>query len=140
MIGSAAIAGLAFAIWTLVILLFGIGYSRWSLILTGRARLNDFPGDQPHGSERYRRIVRAHANCLESLPILIMIIVAAQHAGPLPIWFDRLCWLVLPARIGQSLVHIYSGSERAIAVRFSFLMVQIFAFCALITMLLEKWL
>lgn len=136
---SAPLAGLAFALWTLTILLCGIGLSRWSKILTGTAKLGDFPGDQPHGSERYRRIVRAHANCLEILPIFIIIIVTAQQAGPMPDWFDGLCWFVVASRIAQSSVHIYSGSERAIAFRFSFLVMQVFAFLAMAILIFSKW-
>ena len=139
MTGSAPLAGLSFALWTLMILLIGVGYSRWSQILTGAARLGDFPGDQPHGSDRYRRIVRAHANCLESLPVLTMCILAADHVGPMSAWFDQLCWLVLGARIAQSVVHISSGSERAIAIRFSFFTLQAIAFCILAGMIAVRW-
>lgn len=58
------VARLAFAMWTITILMLGVGIHRWSLILAGKAELKSFPGDEPHGPPLYRRIVRAHANCI----------------------------------------------------------------------------
>lgn len=52
---------LAFAGWTLLVLLTGVGVRRWSLIFTGRATLTSFPGGTPHGGVAYRRAVRAHS-------------------------------------------------------------------------------
>ena len=54
-------AVLAFAAWTIAILMLGVGVYRWSLILTGNAELKSFPGDEPHGSPFYRRAVRGRA-------------------------------------------------------------------------------
>src|SRR5262245_51011784 len=62
-------AVLAVATWTIAILILGVGMYRWSLILAGKAELKSFPGDEPHGSPLYRRAVRAHANCVENLPV-----------------------------------------------------------------------
>ena len=45
---------LAFAGWTLLVLLTGVGVYRWSLIFTGRAELTSFPGDTPHGQTAMR--------------------------------------------------------------------------------------
>jgi ABC-type multidrug transport system permease subunit len=42
-------AVLAFATWTIAILILGVGVYRWSLILAGTAELKSFPGD----SSRY---------------------------------------------------------------------------------------
>jgi hypothetical protein len=59
---------LAFAAWTVAMLICTVGVSRWSKILGGSAKLTDFPADTPHGSPVYRRMMRAHANCVENLP------------------------------------------------------------------------
>ena len=74
-------AVLAFATWTIVILIFGVGVYRWSLILAGKAELKSFPGDEPHGSPFYRRAVRAHANCVENLPVFTAIVLAVKASG-----------------------------------------------------------
>src|SRR5437762_4009951 len=74
-------AVLAFATWTMTILLLGVGVYRWSLILAGTAELKSFPGDEPHGSPFYRRAVRAHANCVENLPVFAAIVLAVQASG-----------------------------------------------------------
>ena len=74
-------AVLAFATWTIAILMLGVGVYRWSLILAGKAELKSFPGDEPHGSPLYRRAVRAHANCVENLPVFTAIVLAVQASG-----------------------------------------------------------
>ena len=121
-------AVLAFATWTITILLLGVGVYRWSLILAGTAELKSFPGDEPHGSPLYRRAVRAHANCVENLPVFAAIVVAAQAAGARSLTLDVLSVAVVAARVVQTSAHLASGSNAAIAVRFTFLCVQLAAF------------
>jgi len=41
---------LAFAVWTLLVLLAGVGVHRWSRILFRRAELTDFPGGVVEGT------------------------------------------------------------------------------------------
>jgi uncharacterized membrane protein YecN with MAPEG domain len=121
-------AGLVFAAWTIAILIVGVGVYRWSLILAGKAELKSFPGDEPHGSPLYRRFVRAHAHCVENLPVFAAIVVAAQAAGAHSTALDVLSVAVVAARVVQTSAHLSSGSNRAIAVRFTFLCVQLAAF------------
>jgi uncharacterized MAPEG superfamily protein len=121
-------AVLAFAAWTIAILIVGVGVYRWSLILAGKAELKSFPGDEPHGAPLYRRFVRAHANCIENLPVFAAIVLAAQAAGAQSHTLDLLSVAVVAARIVQTGAHLCSGSNAAIAVRFSFLCVQLSAF------------
>ena len=119
---------LAFATWTIAVLILGVGVYRWSLILTGKAELKSFPGDEPHGSPLYRRAVRAHANCVENLPVFAAIVLAAEAAGAHSPTLDALSVGVVAARVVQTSAHLSSGSNTAIAVRFSFLCVQFAAF------------
>jgi uncharacterized MAPEG superfamily protein len=121
-------AVLAFAAWTIAILIVGVGIYRWSLILTGQAELKSFPGDEPHGAPLYRRFVRAHANCIENLPVFAAIVLAAQASGAQSRTLDLLSMVVVAARIVQTSAHLSSGSNAAIAVRFSVLCVQLAAF------------
>ena len=121
-------AVLAFATWTITILILGVGVYRWSLILAGEAELKSFPGDEPHGSPFYRRAVRAHANCVENLPVFAAIVLAGQAADAHSPTLDLLSAGVVFARVAQTSAHLASGSNAAIAVRFSFLCVQLAAF------------
>lgn len=121
-------AVLSFAAWTIAILMLGVGVYRWSLILAGKADLKSFPGDEPHGSPLYRRAVRAHANCVENLPVFAAIVLAAQAAGVHSATLDVLSAGVVAARVAQTSAHLASGSNAAIAVRFTFLSVQLAAF------------
>jgi uncharacterized membrane protein YecN with MAPEG domain len=121
-------AVLAFAAWTLAILMVGVGTYRWSLILAGKAELKSFPGDEAHGAPLYRRFVRAHANCIENLPVFAAIVLAAEVASAHSTMLDVLSVTVVAARVVQTSAHLSSGSNSAIAVRFSFLCVQLVAF------------
>ena len=119
---------LGFALWTLAILMVGIGISRWSLILTGAAQLTDFPGDRPHGGAAYRRAVRAHANCVENLPVFgaIVLVLYAVHLDSRLI--DTLAVALLVARVCQSTVHMaFAETNTTVLVRFSFFSVQLVA-------------
>lgn len=119
---------LAFACWTLIVLMVGVGIRRWALILTGRAQLTDFPADLVHGSPAYRRAVRAHANCIENLPVYGAIVVtgfAAQVVSPIT---DTLALVFMAARICQTVVHVvFPETNLTVFVRFAFFLTQIVA-------------
>jgi len=72
---------LGFAIWTVLLLLATVGVYRWSRILTGRVPIRDFRADQIDGDDWYRRAMRAHANCIENLPVFGAIVLALQVSG-----------------------------------------------------------
>ena len=119
---------LAFAVWTIALLALTIGIVRWGLIFTGKADLKSFPGDEPHGSPFYRRATRAHANCIENLPVFGAIVFAAEASGAHSSTLDVLAIAVIIARVGQTTAHLSSGSNAVIGIRFSFLAVQLVAF------------
>lgn len=129
---------LGFAAWTLLLLLSTVGIWRWSRILTGRMSLTEFPADEPHGSEGYRRAMRAHANCIENLPVftvIVLVLTLTQTQGPL---IDRLCVLILAARIIQSLIHItFTETGLAILLRFAAFFTQIIAMITLIILIVK---
>lgn len=117
---------LGFATWTLLVLLLGVGIRRWQLILTGRAAINTFPSDIPHGSPGYRRAMRAHANCVENLPVYGAVVLSAALVGLDRPVFDRLAILFLAMRILQSLVHlVLDETPAATALRFGFFLPQL---------------
>jgi uncharacterized MAPEG superfamily protein len=126
------LALLAFAVWTLLVLFGSVGVYRWSRILTGRARLTDFPADAPEGADWYKRAMRAHANCVENLPVFASVVVAVVATGVRGPLLDGLALAVLGARVGQSLVHVgLEQTERVIAVRFGFFLAQALALLAM---------
>jgi len=116
---------LAFAGWTLLVLMTGVGIRRWCLILSGRAALASFPGDTPHGSAAYRRAVRAHANCVENLPVYtatVVVLLALRLDRPV---LDALAITILVARICQTSVHLsFDQTNPIAAIRFAFFFVQ----------------
>lgn len=97
---------LAFAAWTLLTLITGVGIHRWSHILTGRAEPVDFRAEVPHGPERYRRAMRAHANCVENLPVYAAVVLAMVATGVTAPVLDQLALVFIAARVAQTTVHI----------------------------------
>ena len=119
---------LGFALWTVLVLLIGVGVQRWSLILTGKAQLTDFPADEPHGAPFYRRAMRAHANCVENLPVFGAVVFVAEMADASSAVLDAVAMTALGARIAQTIVHWASGTNAAIFVRFLFFATQLVCF------------
>ncbi|HYP87605.1 MAG TPA: MAPEG family protein, partial [Polyangiaceae bacterium] len=126
---------LGFAAWTLSLVLFTIGVPRISAVMSKRAKPSSFDPSVPHGSERYRRCMRAHANCVENLPVFATLVLLGSvlHVEGSP--FQIVAALVLPARVLQSVSHIVSGRNRAILARFAFFSVQLTCFFVLIGLL-----
>lgn len=120
---------LGMAVWTVLVLLSGVGVHRWSLILSKRAELTDFPGGVAQGTPAYCRATRAHANCVENLPVYAALALTAAVAGIDTPRLDQLAVAILVARVCQSLVHmIFPETNLTIGIRFSFFFVQVFAF------------
>ena len=72
---------LGFAAWTVLLLALTIGVYRWVLIFSGRAQVNAFRADQVEGADWYKRAMRAHANCVENLPVFCAIVFALYVSG-----------------------------------------------------------
>jgi len=116
---------LGFAVWTVVLLFGTVGVYRWSRILTGRVPIREFKADQVEGDDWYKRAMRAHANCVENLPVLGAIVVALQVSGTRGGPIDAVCVVILAARLAQSLVHVcLVQTNRVVSVRFGFYFVQ----------------
>jgi uncharacterized MAPEG superfamily protein len=129
---------LGFAAWTVLLLLSTVGVYRWSRILTGRVAIRDFRADQVEGEDWYRRSMRAHANCIENLPVFGAIVLALYVSGVGGSLVNYLSISVLVARIIQSLVHVCLVQTNAVvAVRFTFFCVQLVSFLTLIVLVLR---
>ncbi|MHC8327533.1 MAPEG family protein [Pseudomonas sp. LB1P83] len=126
---------LGFATWTLLLLMATVGVYRWVRILFSNVPIASFRSDQPEGEDWYRRGTRAHANCVENLPVfgaIVWVISALGVDGPA---VSYLSTIVLIARVCQSLVHVcHVQTDAFVAVRFTFFSVQLVCFLALIVM------
>ena len=130
---------LGFATWTLLLLMATVGVYRWVRILFSNVPIASFRSDQLEGEDWYRRGTRAHANCVENLPVfgaIVFVISALGVDGPA---VNYLSILVLIARVCQSLVHVsHEQTDAFVAVRFSFFSVQLVSFFALIVMVARQ--
>ena len=130
---------LGFAAWTVLLLLATVGVYRWSRILTGRMAIRNFRADQVEGAEWYKRAMRAHANCVENLPVFGAIVVALYVGNVGGALVDGLAAAILVARIMQSLVHVcFVQTNAVVSVRFGFFFVQIVGFLWLIVTVVTK--
>lgn len=130
-------AVLAFAVWTYLLLLSTVGWYRWSRILTGRAPISSFKAVNPEGSEWYLRAMRAHANCVENLPVfaaVVFAIYAAKISTPI---INTLAVIVPIARVGQTLVHVvFPETNLTVSVRFLFFFTQVICVLAMAALLI----
>lgn len=117
------LAVLGYAAWTLL-LLIAIAALRTTLVLQHRRRPNGFSPWGDDVSPFSARLCRAHANCVENLPVFAAIVGVAALGGHGALT-DPLAPWVLAARIGQSSVHLVSTSSRAVTWRFAFMVVQV---------------
>src|SRR6187399_3023204 len=116
---------LGLSAWTLRLLMATVGVYRWFNILFAKAGLASFRSDQLEGAGWYQRGTRAHANCIENLPVfgaIVYVITAIGLQGPV---VDALCIAILVARVVQSTVHVSRvQTDKVVAIRFSFYSVQ----------------
>lgn len=120
---STATALTGFIAWTLALLLL-MQTIRSKLVLTREVPANGFSPDNANLSPFMQRLARAHANCLEGLPIFGGLMLVALVTGRAAIT-DPLAPLLLGARIVQSLIHLASLSNAAVTLRFAAFTVQV---------------
>lgn len=128
-----------FAAWTVLLLLATVGVYRWSRILTGRVAIREFRADQIEGADWYKRAMRAHANCVENLPVFGAIVFGLHVGNVGSALVNALAVAVLVARVMQSLVHVcFVQTDIVTSVRFGFFFVQIVSFLWLTLILLTE--
>jgi uncharacterized MAPEG superfamily protein len=120
---NTAYALIGFVSWALLLLIV-MEAIRTGLVVTGKVAANAFTPDNAKLSPFMQRLARAHANCIEGLPIfgglLAIAIMTSRSAVTDPLAF----WL-LGARIVQSTIHLVSTSPTAVSLRFAAFAVQI---------------
>ena len=113
---------LGFIAWTLFLLIL-MEAVRSKLVLTGAVPANGFDPQNSMLSPFMQRLARAHANCLEGLPVYGGLMIVAVVAGRSAVT-DPLAYVLLGARIVQSLIHLASLSPAAVTARFCAFAVQ----------------
>jgi uncharacterized MAPEG superfamily protein len=109
--------------WALLLLVL-MEVLRARLVATKAVASNEFKPDNSNLSPFMQRLARAHANCVEGLPIfggLLVVALLTNRAGitdPLAPW-------LLAARLIQSTTHLASLSVLAVNIRFLAFVVQI---------------
>ena len=120
---------LGFSTWTALLLLVTVGTYRWVRIFTGREAIRNFPADAAGGEDWYKRATRAHANCIENLPVFGAIVFGLYAGNVTGALVDALAVTVLVARVFQSTVHVCFVHTNAVASwRFGFFFVQFICF------------
>lgn len=117
---------LAFTGWTLTLVVVLITF-RSVLTLSGRRAANAFAPSGDDVSPFSGRLVRAHVNCLENLPIFAALVVVAALLERFDVTAP-LAPVVVVLRVLQSSVHLVSTNVPAVLLRFTFFVGQIAIF------------
>jgi uncharacterized MAPEG superfamily protein len=112
-----------FVAWSLFLLVL-MEVIRSKLVLTKAVAANGFNPENSNLSPFMQRLARAHANCIEGLPIFGGLMLIAVVAGRTSIT-DPLAYIFLFARILQSVIHLISLSALAVTFRFTAFAVQL---------------
>lgn len=116
----AALTG--FVVWSLSLLVL-MEIIRAKLVVAGTFPATAFNPQNSNLSPFMQRLARAHANCIEGLPIFGGLMVIALISGKSAIT-DPLACVFLAARVLQSIIHLSSQSSLAITLRFAAFTVQ----------------
>lgn len=128
---------LAFCLWTLVLAAVMIT-GRSLLVVTGRARADDFPAYQYNPAHFLDRVARAYSNALETLPVFATLILAAYYTQQTDLAVGPAIWILL-ARIAQSTVHLIGVNHWLVQIRFTFFLIQLVLMAVLAWNLLTGW-
>jgi hypothetical protein len=112
-----------FIAWTLSLLIL-MEVLRGKLVLSKSVASNGFQPDNANLSPFMQRLARAHANCVEGLPLfggILLLALVTQRSSVT----DPLAYVFLAARLAQSLIHLSSMSVLAVNLRFTAFAVQI---------------
>lgn len=116
------LALLGFVAWTLLLLVL-MEAIRSKLVVTREVPANGFNPENSNLSPFMQRLARAHANCLEGLPVFGGLLLIAEVADKAHVT-DPLAFVLLGARIVQSCIHLASLSAPAVTARFIAFAVQ----------------
>jgi len=119
---NTAFALTGFITWALALLVL-METIRSKMVLTGEVPANGFDPANSKLAPFMQRLARAHANCVEGLPIFGGLMLVALVTGRAAVT-DPLALVFLGARVVQSLIHLASLSNAAVTARFTAFAVQ----------------
>ncbi|PJI51155.1 MAG: MAPEG family protein [Pseudomonas sp.] len=123
-LSPSAFALLGLVAWTVLLVLLLVN-QRGLLVMSGRMKVNAFAADGSNTPGTFgQRLVRAHANCVESVPLFCAVLLYAMVTQQV-VTTDPLAPALLVARIVQSAVHLISTSALAVWIRFAAFFVQL---------------
>ena len=130
---------LGFAVWTLLLLFATVGVYRLKRIFTGQVEIKEYAEYTIEGQPWYRRAMRAHANCVENLPVfgaLVVVLLAANIEGTL---VDVFALLVIGARVPHSVVHVaFEQTNRVAFLRWLLFVIQWISMLALAVVIVSR--
>ncbi|UVE18408.1 MAPEG family protein [Pseudomonas sp. LS44] len=118
-----AIALLGLIAWGLLLALLILN-QRGLLVLSGKMAVNAFAPDGSNLPGFGQRLARAHANCLENLPLQVGVLLYALQAGQTALT-DPLALTLLSARLFQTVMHLLSTAPLFVWLRFAGFLVQV---------------
>ncbi|WP_100643665.1 MAPEG family protein [Alteromonas facilis] len=115
---------IGYILWTMLLLLLLASYRTMMVKQHGSLRYSADGSDVPPFGQR---LTRAQANCSESFVLIggTLLLALATNSAVIT---DGLAWVLLAARILQSVTHVLSTSNLAIQMRFVFFLIQ-FGLC-----------
>lgn len=113
----------AFIAWAPLLLALMEVIRSW-LVMSGKVPANGFTPDNAGLSRFMQRLARAHANCGESLPLFGGLMLVAELSDRSAVT-DPLAFVLLGARVLQSLLHLYSLAPVVVTLRFAAFAVQL---------------
>lgn len=122
-LSASAVALLGLVAWTLLLVVL-LANLRGLLVLAGRMAVNAFAADGSDIPGLGQRLTRAHANCVENVPLFAAVLLYAMVTGQTQIT-DPLALLLLGARVFQSLMHLISTSPLFVWLRFAGFLAQL---------------
>lgn len=120
---TTAVALTGFNVWALALLIL-MEAIRSKMVVRKEMQANGFDPGNSNLSPFMQRLARAHANCIEGLPIfggLMLVALVTDRADAT----DALAYVFLAARILQSSIHMVSLSSLAVTFRFLAFAVQL---------------
>jgi len=109
--------------WLLDLLIF-LAIYRTALVMGKSRKPNGFKADGSDSPPFGERLTRAQANCVESFAFIggLLLVALATDSAAIT---NGLAYILLLARMGQSITHLISTSVLAVQIRFAFFLVQV---------------
>lgn len=119
---NTVVALIGFIAWALALLVL-METIRTYLVIAGKVAANAFNPNNDNLSPFMRRLARAHANCIEGLPIFGGMLAVAVMLNKTAVTDGLALWF-LGARVAQSIIHLLSTSAAAVSARFTAFAIQ----------------